>query len=115
MKKKINNPITNQVWVINDYEEGFSHEYDLISDTDNDITYVHRSFNTEWEHSCRGEKVGYLKDDGNNVMLGLGGKEIFLDYAQLEVLTALIMNYNEFDVELRESKVTKKLSSNKFG
>ena len=99
------------VYVINDYADGFEHEYDIVRDNENDETIIKRSNSSSWTEDCRGEVIGSLFDSGNDIYIKIYGTGFRLDYSQIEVLTALIMACNSTDMEVREHKVISKLTN----
>lgn len=97
------------VYVYEDHK--FQHAYDIIHDTYTEETELRYSDTGYWTSVCEGEEAGAVRDDGNNVTIRIEEKHITLDYAQMEILTALILACNETRMELRQHKIISSISS----
>ena len=101
----------SSVYIINESDKGFEHEYDVKYNYNKGKTIITRSNSSEWSEDCRGEIVGSLIDNGNDVHIHIDGESIALDYSQMEILTSLIIATNKFEIEIREQKLIAKLTS----
>ena len=100
MKKK--EPNTKHLGSVFVKEDGqFVHTYEL-EHSESGVTSIHYSIGEVWTEMVQGVEAGSVYDNGNEVAIQIEGKSIRLDYAQMEVLTALLMSCNESEMELRK-------------
>ncbi len=84
-------------------EEGtFVHSYELHHSLDYDTTFIKYSEGKLWSESIQGDIAGSVYDNGDEVVISIGSVTIQLDYAEMEVLTALIMACNDTEMEFRK-------------
>jgi hypothetical protein len=103
--------VISSIFINNDPSEGYVHEYDILHSDDLGKTIIARSQGKQWAEDARGSFVGSLWDNGNEVHINIEGKEIELDYAQMEALTSIILACNDYDVEVRKFKTISKISN----
>lgn len=99
-----------EVHVVNVYDKGLEHNYDIIHNVDTDVTYLMYSGNDYWDSEIKETCAGSLYDDGSDVNITIDDTKFSLDYDQMERLTALILACNQSIMELRESKVVASLN-----
>lgn len=99
-----------EVHVVNQYDKGLEHNFDIYHDNETDVTTLKYSNNTYWDSEVRETCAGSLWDDGDTVHIDIDGKKIALDYDEIERLTALVLACNTSIMELRESKVIASLN-----
>lgn len=76
----------NIAYVIEKLEEGFE---------------MKRSKNNMWSSHVRGEKIGEIKDDGNDITLSFIGRlDLKLDYNELFELKVMLDYYYKSDASL---------------
>jgi hypothetical protein len=88
----------------------YSHEYDIAHNEETGRTTIIRSNSSDWAEEVKGEQAGHVVDDGDEIFIMIDGQDMTLDYAQFQVLTALVMAVNQEDIELRQYKTISKLS-----
>lgn len=99
-----------EVHVVNEYDKGLAHNFDIYHDNETDYTTLKYSNNDYWDFELHGTCAGSLWDDGDEVNIDIDGRQFSLDYDQMERLTALILACNTSIMELRESKVVASLN-----
>lgn len=99
-----------EVHVVNQYDVGLEHNFDIYHDNETDVTTLKYSNNDYWDSDLHSTCAGSLWDDGDTVHIDIDGKKIALDYDEIERLTALILACNTSIMELRESKVVASLN-----
>ncbi len=83
-------------------EEGtFVHSYELHHSDTYDTTSIRYAEGKLWSDKIQGSVAGSVYDDGDEVAINIDGNIIRLDYAGMEVLTALIMACNDSEMEFR--------------
>jgi len=95
-----------EVHVQNDKGGPLEHDYDLLK-FENTASLYH-SNGSQWSKSARGEIVGSLYDDGNEVSITISDieKPIVLDYKQVAELQVLLLSnlQSHYITEIREAK-----------
>jgi hypothetical protein len=91
-------------------DDTYSHEYDIAHCQETSRTTVIRSNSGTWSDTAKGEQAGHIVDDEDNITIYIDGQVLILDYAEFEVLTALVMAVNQDDIELRQYKTISKLT-----
>jgi len=95
-----------QVWTNTEtYGPVDSHSYDIR--IEDDVYTMIRSNDSNWVNP--GEEVASLEDDGNGIVVQVGGLELHLEYDEVEQLTALLLAHNTERIELREFKTIKSI------
>ena len=97
-----------QIWTEHIKNGPLIHEYEIY--TDGEITTMHRTDNDNWSDHAKGEKVGEMKNSGDDLVITLEGmkKPIILDYMQAHQLLALLMiDGLDYKSEVRESRTLK--------
>ena len=89
----------------------YSHEYDVAFSEETGRTTLVRSNAGTWSDTAKGEQAGHIVDDEDGIFICIDGQIMELDYAQFEVLTALVMAVNKDDIELRQSRTISKLTN----
>jgi hypothetical protein len=90
-------------------EEGvFAHSYELYQN-ESDYTYLKYAQGNIWSDNIQDTTAGVINDNGDDVAIQIGNKFIKLDYAEMEVLTALIMACNDSEMEFRQYVVSSSL------
>lgn len=103
-----------EIYVVNIYNKGLQHNFDVLhNDEDNDTTLMY-SNDEYWSNDIKGKPAGSLFDDGEQVNIDIDDVSFSLDYDQIERLTALILACSDSIVEVRESKVVASLNTNKI-
>lgn len=103
-----------EIYVVNIYNKGLQHNFDVLhNDEDNDTTLMY-SNNEYWSSDIKGKVAGNLFDDGEQVNIYIDDISFSLDYDQMERLTALILACSDSIVEVRESNVVASLNTNKI-
>lgn len=82
-----------------------SHSYDIR--IEDDVYTMIRSNDGSWVNP--GEEVASLEDDGNGIVVQVGGLELHLEYDEVEQLMALLLAHNTERIELREFKTIKSI------
>ena len=88
------------------------HNYDLWRNDDSyegETILKYTPSNTLWTQEIRGTAAGSVMDTGNNIHIRIGKKHFSVDYAEMEVLTAIIMSCTNQEMEFRQYKVTSSL------
>jgi hypothetical protein len=111
-KTKLNGSKVAEVYVVNVYEKGLEHNFDILH-SDTSGTILSYSDNDYWDSRLKGEYAGNLHDDGDAVSIEIDDIYFSLDYDQMERLTALILACSDSIVEIRESRVVSSLNTNK--
>ena len=111
-KTKLNGSKVAEVYVVNVYEKGLEHNFDILH-SDTSGTILSYSDNDYWDSRLKGEYAGNLHDDGDSVSIEIDDISFSLDYDQMERLTALILACSDSIIEIRESKVVSSLNTNK--
>lgn len=106
-KKPTNESLIGSIYV--NEGSGLIHSYDLYQNDDDQTIIRYGAGTSLWTQEIRGDVAGVLNDDGDAVTISIGDEHIRLDYAEMEVLTALIMSCNDTEMELREHKTTASL------
>ena len=99
------------VYVVADESVGFQHEYDIKHNSETQETSIHRSMSGNWSEDCKGELIASLNDDGDHVLISISSHLIYLDYSEIEALTALLLSCNSVDMEIREQKIISKITN----
>ena len=88
------------------------HNYDLwrndMSD-DTETILKYSPSNTMWAENIRDTPAGSVIDSGEEIYIQIGRKRIILDYAEMEVLTAIIMSCGQQAMEFRQYKTISSL------
>lgn len=95
-----------EVYVQNWAGGELEHDYNLQV-LENNTARVTRSHSDSWTEECRGECIGTIYDDGNEVRIELLDREpITLDYAESSALHLLLLanQEKEFKTEIRISE-----------
>jgi len=91
-------------------EEGtFVHSYELHHSDAYDTTFVRYAEGNLWDKEIQGTSAGSVFDNGDEVTISIGSTMFQLDYADMEVLTALIMACNDSEMEFRQYVVSSSL------
>lgn len=86
MERKIKKSIMSEkVFIVDEDKLDFVAD---IDDVDNIVMY--RSSGNHWSENIKGEKVGEIADDGNEIHLTLGEHSLTLDYSELYELGLLL-------------------------
>jgi hypothetical protein len=95
-----------EVHVQNTKNGPIEHDYDLVEREG--VVMLSHSNNTSWSEHARGQMVGSLIDDGNEIIITLDDKKkpIKLDYKQAAELQMLLLanSSSEYITQIRESK-----------
>ena len=91
-------------------DDTYSHEYDIAHCQETGRTTAIRSNSGTWSDTAKGEQAGHIVDDEDGIFICINGEVMELDYAEFEVLTALVMAVNQDDIELRQYKTISKLT-----
>ena len=87
-------------------EATFVHSYDLRHSDAYDTTFLRYAEGKLWSEEIQGCTAGSITDSGDIVTINVGASTIQLDYADMEVLTALIMACNDTEMEFRKYMVS---------
>lgn len=109
-QNKANLKLVASVFTVNDYSKGHEHNYDVFHDSDTDATILKYSSSKYWDDEIIGTAAAVLVDDGDQVEISIGDTAFSLDYSQMEELTALILACSQSDMEIREQKVTNRIT-----
>ena len=88
------------------------HNYDLWRNDDSDegeTILKYSPSNTMWAQDIRDTPAGSVIDTGEDICIEIGRKRITLDYAEMEVLTAIIMSCTNQEMEFRQYKTISSL------
>lgn len=88
------------------------HNYDLWRNDDSDegeTILKYTPNNLMWAEHIRNTIAGFVIDTGNEIYIQIGKKRLSVDYAEMEVLTAIIMSCTNQEMEFRQYKVTSSL------
>lgn len=87
------------------------HNYDLWKEDSGDQNTIlkYSPSNTMWAESIRDTEAGSVIDTGDDIYIQIGRKRIVLDYAEMEVLTAIIMSCTNQEMEFRQYKTISSL------
>lgn len=88
------------------------HNYDLWRNDDSDegeTILKYTPSNLMWAEHIRNTTAGSVLDTGNEIYIQIGKKRLSVDYAEMEVLTAIIMSCTNQEMEFRQYKVTSSL------
>ena len=100
------------VFMNTDEKDKMSFEY-IVEEYDGLAYYKEHVYkypqSSTWSDSLKGTAAGKLIDDGNGVTIFMENKKIKLDYSQLALITAMVLNANDLTVEIKEVKTVKKL------
>lgn len=108
-KKSVQPTITDSKYLGSVFvkEEGtFVHSYDIKHSDAYDTTLIKYSEGRLWSENVQGTMAGSVYDNGDEVVISVGGNTMQLDYAEMEVLTALIMACNDTEMEFRKYVVS---------
>jgi hypothetical protein len=83
-------------------ENTFVHSYELHRSDAYDTTFIKYAEGNLWDKEIQGSTAGSVYDNGDEVVISIGSTTIQLDYAEMEVLTALIMACNDTEMEFRQ-------------
>ena len=83
-------------------ENTFVHSYELHHSDAYDTTFIKYAEGNLWDREIQGSTAGSVFDNGDIVTINVGSSTIHLDYADMEVLTALIMACNDTEMEFRK-------------
>jgi hypothetical protein len=83
-------------------EDNFVHSYELYHQETLDTTIIKYAEGKLWDREIQGSTAGSVFDNGDIVTINVGSSTIHLDYADMEVLTALIMACNDTEMEFRK-------------
>jgi len=83
-------------------ENTFVHSYELHHSDTYDTTFVRYAEGKLWSEDIQGTSAGSVFDNGDEVTISIGDTMFQLDYADMEVLTALIMACNDTEMEFRK-------------
>lgn len=101
-----------EIHVQNDKGGPLEHDYDLLKNED--VIMLSHSNGSQWSESARGESVGSLYDDGNEISIRLSDREepIVLDYKQAAELQMLLVAnlQSNYVTEIRETKTVMVMS-----
>ena len=115
-KKSVKPTITDSKYVGSVFvkEEGtFVHSYDIKHSDAYDTTLIKYAEGKLWSDHVQGTTAGSVYDDGDIVAISVGPNTIQLDYAEMEVLTALIMACNTSEMEFRQYVVSSSIKPTK--
>ena len=90
-------------------ENTFVHSYELHHSDAYDTTFIKYAEGNLWDREIQGSTAGSVFDNGDDVTISIGGNMFQLDYAEMEVLTALIMACNDSEMEFRQYVVSSSL------
>jgi hypothetical protein len=90
-------------------ENTFVHSYELHHSDTYDTTSIRYAEGKLWSDNVQGSTAGFICDSGDIVTINVGSSTIQLDYAEMEVLTALIMACNDSEMEFRQYVVSSSL------
>lgn len=82
-------------------ENTFVHSYELHRSDAYDTTFIKYAKGSIWSDNIQGSTAGFICDSGDIVTINIGSSTTQLDYAEMEVLTALIMACNDTEMEFR--------------
>lgn len=88
------------------------HNYDLWRDDESgegETILKYSPSNTMWAENIRDTPAGSIIDTGDDIYIEIGKKRITLDYAEMEVLTAIIMSCSQQAMEFRQYKTISSL------
>ena len=108
MKKNQNEEYKSSVYVM-EFDK-FEHNYDIFEDENNARTILKYSTSSEWTPMVAGMVAGTLDNKFDMINIKIEDIEFTLDYAQMEILTALIMSCADMKMEIREQKVISSLN-----
>ncbi len=83
-------------------ENTFVHSYELHRSDAYDTTFIKYAEGKLWSDNIQGSTAGFICDSGDIVTINIGSSTTQLDYAEMEVLTALIMACNDTEMEFRQ-------------
>ena len=109
-KKQTNETFLGAVFV--DEGNEFVHNYDLWRNDESiegETILKYSPSNTMWTESIRDTPAGSVIDTGEDICIQIGRKRIVLDYAEMEVLTAIIMSCSQQAMEFRQYKTISSL------
>ena len=107
-KKKQTNENQKGAVYVNE-SDGLVHSYDVYHNQEGQTLLKYSSFSFLWSEHIRGTVAGSLYDNGDDIYITISGITTRYNYAQMEVLTALIMTCNQTEMEFRKYKVTSSL------
>ena len=88
------------------------HNYDLWRNDNSDegeTILKYTPSNLMWTQEIRGTAAGSVLDTGNDIHVQIGNKRLIVDYAEMEVLTAIIMSCTNQEMEFRQYKTISSL------
>lgn len=98
--------------VFTDEGDELVHNYDLWRNDDlgdEETILKYSPSNRMWAENIRDTPAGSIIDTGNDIYVHIGKKRIVLDYAEMEVLTAIIMSCSQQAMEFRQYKTVSSL------
>lgn len=89
---------------------GFNHNYDIQQYQNDGLTILKYADNGDWTPDIVDTAAGSVRECMDGATIMIADKHITLDFAEMEILTALILSTADTKMEVREHRVISSLN-----